>query len=161
MSFDHSDHHVRLLLPDHHRRLEARCRALVESDETSDAFALRLRWFELETELLEHLSAEEVAIIPSYALEAPDDASRILAEHAQLRDLLTPIGVGPESQRQHADRVARLVDLLDRHADHEDLQMYPWAQRNLSEVTERLLFKRVCAWFGLVHESASVRTAGC
>jgi hemerythrin superfamily protein len=159
MNFDRSDH-VRLLLPDHHRRLEARCRALVESDQTGDAYALRLRWFELETELLEHLSAEEITIIPRYAIDAPDDARRILTEHAQLRELLTPIGTKDESHVQHAERVVRLVDLLDRHADHEDSQMYPWAQHNLSQVTERLLFKRVCAWFGLVHESASLRTAG-
>jgi hypothetical protein len=160
MSFDRSDdRHVRLLLPDHHRRLEAKCRALVESDETGDAYALRLRWFELETELLEHLSAEEVAIIPSYAIDAPDDASRILTEHAEIRELLTPIRVGDESHLQHAERVARLVDLLDRHAEHEDAHMYPWAQRNLSQVTEHLLFKRVCAWFGLVHELMSPRHA--
>ncbi len=139
---------LRLLLPDHHRRIEAKCRELLASAYADDARELVTRWCELEAELLDHIAAEEEVILPSYTEHAPGDAKRILDDHARIRELVTPIGVEVELHEMRAARLRRLVEALDAHAAHEDSVMYPWAQLNLPAVAQRLLATRIGRWLG-------------
>lgn len=139
---------LRLLLPDHHCRLEVKCREMLGWAYADNARELAARWCELEAELLDHIAAEEEVILPTYAAHAPDDAKRILDDHARIRELVTPVGVEVELHETRAARLRLLVEALEAHADHEDLLMYPWAQVNLSEVARRLLFTRINRWFG-------------
>jgi hypothetical protein len=139
---------LRLLLPDHHLRIEAMCKELLASAYSGEPRELAAQWRELEAELLDHIEAEEEVIIPCYATYAPDDAERILAHHATLREILTPIGVEIELHEAHAPNLRRLVDALRAHAVLEDAAMYPWAERNLSQVARRLLYVRISRWFG-------------
>lgn len=137
-----------LLLPDHHRRIEAMCRDLLAWAYADDSRELTARWCELEAELLDHIAAEEEIILPSYAAHAPADAKRIQDDHARLREFVTPTGVDVELHQIRAARLRRLVEALEAHAAFEDATMYPWAQRNLPLVTQRLLFGRISRWFG-------------
>lgn len=136
-----------LLLPDHHRRLETKCRELLAWTYTDDTRELAAAWCQLEAELNDHLAAEEEVILPGYAVHAPDDARRILDDHTRLRELLTPIGVEIELHEARADRLRRLAEALASHALLEDTAMYPWAQSNLTEIARRLLYVRIGRWF--------------
>ena len=56
-----------MLLPDHHRRLEAKCREMRASAYSDDTRDLVAAWCELEAELVDHLAVEEEVILPVYA----------------------------------------------------------------------------------------------
>ena len=140
---------LRLLLPDHHRRLEAKCNELLAWAYTDDFRELTARWRELEAELLDHIAAEEEVILPGYAKHAPDDAKRILEDHARIRELVTPVGVEIELHQTRASRLRLLTEALAAHAEHEDSLMYPWAELNLVQVAQHLLFTRIGRWLGL------------
>lgn len=138
---------LQLLLPDHHRRLAAKCRELLAWAYTDDTRELAAAWRELEAELNDHIAAEEEVILPAYAQHAPDNAKQILDDHARLRELLTPIGVEIERHETRAARLRRLAEALDAHTLFEEATMYPWAQNNLTAVARRLLFIRIGRWF--------------
>jgi hypothetical protein len=136
-----------VLLPDHHRRLRALTRELMSAAYADDPRALCERWVELETELLDHMAAEEDIVLPAYADHAPDDARAILADHVRLRDLTLALGVAIELHEITALQLAELEAALERHAAHEDAGMYPWAQLHLPEVAQHLLMARIGRWF--------------
>ncbi len=138
---------LHLLLPDHHRRLDAMCHEMLGSACSDDPRELVARWAELEIELRDHLAAEEEVILPSYAKHAPADARKILDDHVVIRDLMTPIGVEIELHETRLARLRRLVDALAAHALHEDSAMYPWAERHLTAVAQQVLFVRIGRWF--------------
>jgi hypothetical protein len=142
---------LRLLLPDHHRRLDARCRALL-GPVHAGARAPGERWLEVETELNEHMLAEETLLLPGYAVFAPEDARSLAAEHAQLRALMHAVGEPSARYETYAARLRQLLDALDAHAQHEDASLYPWAQANLMPPTVELRFTRICRWFGILRD---------
>jgi len=136
-----------LLLPDHHRRLEATCRELLAWAYSDDMREFAATWRELEAEINDHIAAEEEVILPGYAAHAPDDAKRILDDHARIRELLTPIGVEIELHEARAARLQRLADALHAHALFEDATIHPWAQSHLTAVALRALYVRIGRWF--------------
>jgi hypothetical protein len=140
---------LRLLLPDHHRRLDARGRELLACAYTDETRELVAAWCELESELLDHIAAEEEVILPGYAKHSPGDAQRILDDHARIRELMTPTGVEVELHLARATQLQRLIAALEAHADHEDAFMYPWAQENLPQLAQHLLFVRIGRWLGV------------
>ncbi len=137
---------IALLLPDHHRRLEAKCQDLLARAHENDLRDVVAGWAAFERELLEHMAAEEEVVIPSYARHAPADARRILDEHARLRAIVSAMGVDVELHEIRVARLTRLLDALETHADHEDAVMYPWAEENLVEVAQHVLVDRIRRW---------------
>ena len=135
-----------LLLPEHHVRLLSRCRDLLAAAYADDSRELVTCWCELETELVDHMAAEEELILPRYAAHAPAEGQRIAADHARMRELLTPMGVEVELHESRASRLRQLVDTLEAHAAFEDAGMYPWAERNLGRDTRHLLGVRIGRW---------------
>lgn len=131
------------LLSDHHHRLEAKARSLLESAGGADTRALGVCWNGLEAELLDHMAAEEDVILPRYSAYAPADACRIRSEHARIRALLGSTGVDLELHQVRLARLRRLVDELEAHSASEDRAMYPWAVDHVGLVAERLLFARI------------------
>ena len=138
-----------LMLPDHHRRLADAGRALLACAHTDDSRELIEAWRALETELLDHMAAEEEIILPGYAKHAPDDAKRIASDHARIREIASALGLDVELHEARITRLERLIGALEAHARHEDAVMYPWAQANLSEVAQHLLMARIGRWLAL------------
>ena len=138
---------LHVLFGDHHRRIDAMCQNLLGWAHTDNSRELAEGWSELEGELLDHIAAEEDVILPGYAIHAPVDANLVLADHARIRALLTPIGVDVELHQICAPRLQLLVDALAAHALSEDAAMYPWAEQHISLVAERLLAARIERWF--------------
>jgi len=139
-------HH--LLLPDHHRRLDARCQALIAQVQHGDPAAFAAPWRRLEAEILEHMAAEEDVLVPTYTVSAPEDAQRILQDHLRIRQLLVMTGAAMGARETCRACLRELVAVLAAHAAHEDKLMYPWAQRHLPHLVQRSLFARfVRLWF--------------
>jgi hypothetical protein len=138
-----------LLLPDHHRRLETRCRALLACAQGDDPRELIASWRELEVELLDHMAAEEESVLPSYAKHAPEDAKQLAAEHVRLREIASALGLEVELHAVRIARLEKLVAALHAHGVHEDTAMYTWAQANLGEVAQHLLIARLGRWLGV------------
>ena len=132
-----------MLLSDHHHRLEATLRALLESADADDARALTLSWSEVEADLLNHMAAEEEVILPRYELHAPADARRIRDDHARIRTLLTQIGLEVELHEIRLARLRQLVAALEAHSASEDAAMYPWAAQHVALVSQRMLYARI------------------
>lgn len=134
------------LLSDYHHRLELKCRFMLGAAYADDPRGLGTAWNELESELLDHMAAEEDVILPGYATYAPEDAHRIRAEHARIRSLVTPIGVDVDLHEVHVARLRLLVDALEAHSASEDAAMYPWAAEHIVLASERLLSARIEHW---------------
>jgi hemerythrin superfamily protein len=140
---------LNFLLSDHHRRIEVKCRDLLACASGDDSRELVTRWSELETELLDHIAAEEKVILPTYAAHASADADCIRDQHARICALFMPLGVDVELHDIRLARLRELTDLLAAHAAAEDAGMYPWAVLNLSPVDVRMLNARIGRWVGL------------
>lgn len=124
------------------RGLESRCRDLLATAATDDGVGLDTAWPALEADLLDDLDAVEDVILPTYAVEAPHDAQRVVDEHARLRALITSIGL----DEGHAPRLAhlrQLVSALASLAVSEATWMYPWAEQHIALVGSRMMFARV------------------
>ncbi|HEY5922229.1 MAG TPA: hemerythrin domain-containing protein [Kofleriaceae bacterium] len=140
----------RLLLPDHHREIEAACDALRTSVYADDPAELTTRFRSLEQAVLEHMLAEEEAILPVYAKYARADASAIRAAHEELRRQLFQLGIAVELHCVRGEALELLVETLRSHAAHEDREMYPWAQVHLPPRTMLELFARIAKSFRLL-----------
>lgn len=133
----------RLLLADHHTKIEAAGNALRVAAFGDDTLELVTRWRCFEHGVITHLDAEEHLILHAYADYAADDAALIRAAHDDLRRQLFRLGVDVELHCVRAASIDRLLQTLREHAAHEDRGMYPWAQVHLPPRTRRELFSRM------------------
>lgn len=133
----------RLLLADHHRRIEEACCALRACAQADEPRALVEQYRVFEQAVLDHLEAEETMILPDYAADHPEDAYAIREGHAEIRTLLFRIGVEVELHIVRLETLQGLIDKLHAHAAREDGSMYPWAQVHLPLSTKRRLFVRI------------------
>jgi len=133
----------RLLLADHHRGIEEAYRRMLASIYADDALDLVRDFRTFERAILEHLAAEEDVILPEYALEDPEDAAVIRADHARIREALIRAGIDTDLHTMRAHTMKGLIEALRAHAAHEDARMYPWAQMHLPLRTRRGLFVRL------------------
>jgi hypothetical protein len=133
----------RLLLPEHHEKIDAACKALRASAFIDDPLGVIARYRNLEHAVLEHMKAEEDFILPAYARHAPADAAAIRVTHEELRRQLYRLGIDAELRAFRLEAIDFLIETLHEHGAHEDREMYPWAQTVLPPATKRELFKRI------------------
>jgi hypothetical protein len=135
-----------ILLDDHHVRLERICTDLLSDAYADDPRALCARWREFESEIRDHMSAEEDMILPAYETVAPAEAHAIREEHRRLRDVLQRLGVEVELHQVRLRTVRELLDQLRAHADREDAAMYPWAAAHRCTLGLAALRTRIESW---------------
>jgi hemerythrin superfamily protein len=135
-----------VLLDDHHRRLERVCTDLLSRTYADDPRALCACWRQFETELLDHMRAEEDVILPAYEQVAPTEALAIRADHARIRDLVQRLGVEVDLHQIRLHTVRELLAALQAHADREDAAMYPWAEGQLPTSRLAVLRARIEHW---------------
>lgn len=133
----------RLLLAEHHRALEEAASELLATTYADEPRALSAEYRVFEREVLDHLAAEELVILPGYQAAAPGDAAEIRADHAAIRQQLFRVGLEIDLHLIRAHTVEALLAQLREHAQHEDAAMYPWAQVHLPLSTKRRLFVRL------------------
>ena len=126
--------HVKLdaLFEDVLRRL-----ALNDRDET------RAAWNEFERALSEHLDAEDTLILPAFAVDHPDEAASIRAEHEKIRAKLLDLGVAVDLHVIRQDVAADFVRALREHAHREDSMMYRWAEQHLESAVRTAIVRRL------------------
>ncbi len=120
-----------LLLPDHHRRLDALLDELRATARADDPRALCACWSRFAGELAAHLAAEEEHLIPAFAIAQPDEARALLREHAEIRKLVDELGVGVDLHLLRVPTFDRLVERLRAHARREDALFYPWMVKHV------------------------------
>jgi len=124
---------IRTLLADDHQRLDHLFEAIVAAASRDDTADLREDWSTFERALLRHLDAEEVHLLRVFAQHAPEEARGLTAEHAEIREKLTELGVDLDLHSLKAERVGAFVGQLRAHARREESLIYPWAARQLGE----------------------------
>jgi hypothetical protein len=138
--------HEAILLDDHHVRLERICTELLSDAYADDPRALCARWREFESEIRDHMSAEEDLILPAYEGVAPADAQAIREDHRRLRDVLHRLGVEVDLHQIRVRTVRELLEQLRVHADREDAAMYPWAAAHKRSLGLAALRTRIERW---------------
>jgi len=108
------------------------------------AFKTRLRLFErMKKELDVHAKIEEEIFYPAVkaartgpAVELVDEA---LEEHARVKELLAEISALRPEDEQFDAKVSEVIEDVKHHAQEEEDEMFPEAEKNLSsEELERL-----------------------
>ena len=78
----------------------------------------------LQVRVLAHLAREEEQLLPAYALESPEDAAALLADHAAIRKALAELDVTTDLHLLRADAVKELLAKLADHAERENRGLY-------------------------------------
>jgi len=120
-----------LLLPAHHRRIEAIFEELRHQVRCDDLAGLRACWDRFERELDEHMCAEEEYLLPAFAEVNPAEARAIREEHDEIRRSVGELGVTLELHAMRAEEADHLVERLRAHAAREDRALYVWAAAHL------------------------------
>ncbi len=125
---------IRTILSGDHQRLEALFDAIVKESACDEPLELRDAWRTFERQLLAHLNAEEVHVLPVFGKSNPTAARDILAEHARVRGRLVELAIDLDLHCLTFDTVSAFVGELRSHAAREELLLYPWAARQLGNV---------------------------
>jgi hypothetical protein len=78
--------------------------------------------------LLLHLRAEELLLIPDYALEHSAEAAGLLQDHVYFRACLDDFDVNARHRLLDVERVEAFSIRLREHARIEDRGLYAWAR---------------------------------
>ena len=124
-----------------HRRLEDLFVQVLDAFENGVREELSILWTRFESELERHMSAEERFLLPSFALEHPEEAKALVEEHAEFRRKLVELGVSVDLHIVRLVVANELIEKLRAHAHREDELLYEWGDRNLESRQRGLLFR--------------------
>jgi hypothetical protein len=119
------------LLTDHHREIEAACRALRTHTNVDDPLELIATYRRFETAMVTHFDAEEELLLPAYAEHFPATARQIREEHVALRARMMKVAIDVELHVVRAEQIEELLALLRAHASFEEVTLYRWADGRL------------------------------
>lgn len=124
-----------------HNEIEAMTRDVAASIRDDDRDLMHDDFTVLERELLEHMSWEEMYILPTYEKTFPESAAKLRAEHADFRARLGEIGLAIDLHSVRAAHFDELAARLGAHADHEDV-MYQMVAKDLPVETAEAISNR-------------------
>lgn len=110
-----------------HDELEKRAANILESIEAGGRSEIAEAMTVMRSSILAHLDGEERDLIPRYVLHAPDDAYRIMEEHAAIRKTLDELDVATDLHFLRADVLKELLAKLRAHAARENDGLYRFA----------------------------------
>ena len=114
------------LLTGDHQRLDRLFQAIAVEAALGDSELLHRQWTAFGQELTRHMDVEEVRIISAFSRAQPNEARRLLDDHARIRSRLTELAIDLDVHRLRPDRIRALVAELDDHARRESALLYPW-----------------------------------
>lgn len=114
------------LLRAEHERLEAVYDALVRAYRAGDWNEVRARWDVFEAAIRDHMAVEEERVFPLFKTIDPEEAKELLAEHAELRRLLSALGVAIDLHAVPGRDIDELIARVRSHAAREAYVLYPW-----------------------------------
>ena len=126
-----------------HVRLDALFADVLQRLALNDREETRAAWNEFDRALNDHLEAEETLILPAFAVDHPDEASSIRAEHEKIRAQLLDLGVAVDLHFIREDVAEDFVRTLREHAHREDAMMYRWAEQHLENAVRTAIVRRL------------------
>jgi hemerythrin-like domain-containing protein len=133
----------RIALEEDHRHISSlleRLVVLLRADDRVGAIkALRTA----EEVILAHLDGEEMFLLPALASAIPAEATRLRAEHAEIRRTLGELGLACELHTVRAEAVEAFCASLREHAEREEAILYAEAERRLPVLSARSLLARL------------------
>lgn len=108
----------------HHRELDARFCRLVELARADEQVELRTEWLLFQRELLDHMSLEDVQLLPLLEQNHSLEAAEIRRQHLRIRASLAELGTELDLHLLCADRVSEFVQALRDHAAREEGLLY-------------------------------------
>ncbi len=119
-----------------HKDLDALYEGLANRVHCGDTATIDEAWGPLEARLRAHMDFEERHLLPRFEQIAPDAARQILAEHAQIRDALSEVGIAIELHALREDAMELLLTRLRAHGRLEEETLYRWRGVAAEELTE-------------------------
>lgn len=117
-----------------HEELARMADDVAESIREDDREIMHDDFAELERRLLDHMSWEEMYILPTYGKRQPAEAAEIRAEHAEFRARLGEIGIAIDLHTVRANNFEELAARIRDHADREEA-MYTSISNELGDET--------------------------
>jgi hemerythrin-like domain-containing protein len=117
-----TDIHQRLA--EDHRRLDALLEALSKRAADGDDETKRAALADFESALVAHLEGEEKHLFPRLEAEFPEEVLALREEHEAIRRQVSEVVDSEHIDRLEADRAARLVATLRKHAQRENTMLY-------------------------------------
>ncbi len=111
-----------------HDELEKLLGETVAEAGKADRCHLETAWTGFRRALLLHLQAEELLLLPDYAVDHPDAAAALKQDHCLFRATLDDFEVNLELRLLDVNRVQALTARLRAHARTEDRGLYAWAR---------------------------------
>jgi len=124
---------IRHVLDQHHREIEEACLAILSAGFAGEPRDLAQRWSAIEHQLADHMAAEEHLLLPAYQREDPENAQDLRDQHAWLRERAFEIGVAIQLHTVRCEQLQEFVAELRDHARNEEVSLYRWAERHLTE----------------------------
>ncbi|MDF2692103.1 MAG: Universal stress protein family [Labilithrix sp.] len=119
------------LLRSEHQRFERVYDELLASYRSGDWNDVQARWLELESGLEAHIALEEERVFPMFQWANRAEYDALIADHAELRRVLSVLGVNIELHAVPERDAAKLIDRLRAHAEREEQVLYPWIEATL------------------------------
>ena len=133
--------HLREELERQHAELELALNDIACAAEAGDPAALLRSWSDFESGLTLHLDFEERELFPLVEPLHARALGALRGEHDLIRKLVAELGVRAELHTLRRDAVDELVELLRRHAEHEDRTLHHWLDDSAPEDTRRHLLR--------------------
>jgi len=89
-------------------------------------------WGQFVRGIDEHFKFEEGQLFPTFAAQGPDCRSlveELVAQHQEIRRMLEDLGLQIQLKEIRTSTIQSFTELLRRHANIENVQIYPWAER--------------------------------
>lgn len=128
-----------------HERLEIGARHVLECVLFGRADVVEHAFARFSRELVAHLEAEELDILPAFERERPASASLLRDEHATLRATLELLGEQVAHRAAKPATVRKLVSLLREHAAREEAELYPWAETGVGAAESKAALEHIRA----------------
>jgi hemerythrin len=132
--------HLREELERQHAELDQALNDIACAAEAGDPASLLLAWSDFESCLVCHLDFEERELFPLVEPLHARALGALRGEHDRIRKLVAELGLRAELHTLRRDAVDELVELLRRHAEHEDRTLHHWLDDSAPEDTRRHLF---------------------
>jgi iron-sulfur cluster repair protein YtfE (RIC family) len=120
-----------------HRRLEALMDRVLDASLGGDREELAALWDQFDAQLLAHLEAEELHLIPILSQTSARDARALMHEHKLIRERLAELDVAVDLHAVRATMVKQFIDELQAHAAHEDALLYARSDAAFAPSTRR------------------------
>jgi nucleotide-binding universal stress UspA family protein/hemerythrin-like domain-containing protein len=109
-----------------HQRLEELYATLLSAYHGGDWADVSAQWDLFEAALRAHMETEESDVFPAFRAVNQKEADALLAEHTELRRLLSVLGVQIDLHALPSNDAEELIARLRAHSAREERLLYPW-----------------------------------